>query len=101
MVWKRCDTEDPREEAWVASRPMDDGACDYIYDIYGNAKDGYWATRCNNGWGENCVAVARINCKKESRFKSLEKLKKSIETKSVLWLYVSHCNCIGRISKEA
>ena len=93
--------EDPKEEGFVASRLMEDGVCDYIYDIYGNEKDGYWATRCNNGWGEECVAVANTRCKRESRFKNLEKLKKAIENKRVLWLYVSHCNCVGRISREA
>lgn len=87
---------------WCASKPYHDGICDFIYTIFGNEKDGYTAEACNNAYGATRVAVRNKNCKKESTFHSLEKLKKRIENGVQLWLYTGYCSdlILGEITTK-
>lgn len=96
MEWKYSESGD----YWIASRPMPDGVCRFIYTIYPMISGGYIAEASNTGYGACRVAVRNKNCIKESVFNDLAKLMKNIENRNTLWLYTSHCNCIGEITKE-
>ena len=86
---------------WVASRPMGNGSvCDFIYIIYDLGNGEYMAEAENNGYGARRVAVERENSIRAHGFRDLEKLKKDIEERNILWLYIGACNCIGKVTKE-
>lgn len=85
---------------WIASRPMQDGVCNFIYTIFPMMGGGYVAEARNTGYGACRVAVKNENCIKESVFNDFTKLMTDIENGNILWLYTSHCNCIGKITKE-
>lgn len=84
---------------WCADRDYGDGCCSFIYTIF-PVKNGYVAEACNNAFGAERVAVRNKNCKKESVFKSREKLMKDIEEGKTLWLYTGYCSCIGKVTRE-
>jgi len=84
---------------WIASRPMSDGVFDHIYVIH-PVEGGYTADASNNAFGGCKVAVKDENCTEESIFENLEELMDAISNREILWLYTSHCNCIGEIRKE-
>ena len=96
MKWEYCENGN----YWIASRPMQDGVCDFIYTIFPMLGGGYVAEASNNAYGACRVAVKNKNCVKESVFNDLVELMKDIENGNTLWLYTSHCNCIGEITKE-
>ena len=100
MEWKKSKLANGRY-CWIASRPYHDGVCDFIYFIYETEK-GYCAKASNNAFGANRVAIKSKNRKTEkpSIFKNLNNLMSAIEKGEILWMYVSHCNCIGKITKE-
>lgn len=86
---------------WCASRPMFEGCnLDFIYTIFPMMGGGYTVEACNNAYGACRVAVRHKNCVKASVFHDLAKLMKDIENGNTFWLYTSHCNCIGEITKE-
>lgn len=85
---------------WCASKPMQDGVCDFIYTIYPMMGGGYIAEANNNAYGACRVAVRNRYCTKQSVFSDLEKLMEDIESGNTYWLYQSHCNCVGTITKE-
>jgi hypothetical protein len=84
---------------WCASRDYGDDCCSFIYCIH-RVNGGYIADASNNAYGACRVAVKNERCKKESIFNDLEKLMMDIANGDMLWLYVSHCSCIGKITKE-
>lgn len=96
MDWEYSESGD----YWCASRPMPDGACSFIYEIYPMLGGGYTAEASNNAYGACRVAVKNTKCKKASVFHSLSNLMKKIENNEIYWLYVSHCNCVGEVTKE-
>lgn len=90
-----------RGKYWIASRPMENGSpCDFIYFIYDLGNGEYMAEAENNGYGARRVAVKRENCIRASGFRDIEKLKKDIEDRNILWLYTGACNCIGKVTKD-
>ena len=84
---------------WCASRKMPDGVFDFIYCI-SKVENGYIAEASNNAYGACRVAVKNNRCVKESVFHNLEKLMEDIKNGNILWLYTSHCNCVGKVTKE-
>lgn len=90
---------DKRGNYWCASKDYGDGCCSFIYCIH-QVAGGYVADASNNAYGACRVAVKNEHCKKESVFKDLERLMTDIANGDMLWLYVSHCSCIGKITKE-
>lgn len=85
---------------WCSSRPMDDEVCIFFYTIYPTQNGGYIAEANNNAYGACRVAVKDEYCEEQSVFNDLNDLMIRIENRDVYWLYVSHCNCIGEITKE-
>lgn len=79
--------EKTNEGCWIATKPYYDGVSKFVYHIYGNDSDGYTAEAMNTAFGCMRVAVKDRNCKWESKFKSFEKLKRSIEDGTQLWYY--------------
>ena len=97
MKWKYSESGN----YWIASRPMEEGSnCDFIYTIYPMMGGGYTAEAENNGYGACRVAVKDWYCEEASKFYDLVDLMKRIENRDILWLYTSHCNCVGEITKE-
>jgi hypothetical protein len=102
MEWKKSKLSSGKYY-WCASRPYHDGVCNFIYTIYESENgDGYYARACNNAFGASRIAVKSKNRKTEkpSVFKNLNNLMSAIEKGEILWMYISHCNCIGKITKE-
>lgn len=95
MEWEYSE----RGNYWCADRDYGDGCCSFIYTIF-PVKNGYIAEASNNAYGAERVAVKNKNCKKESVFKDLEKLKKDIEDRKILWLYTGYCGCVGKVTRE-
>lgn len=96
MDWKYSESGD----YWSASRPMPGGACSFIYEIYPMLGGGYTAEASNNAYGACRVAVKHTKCKKASVFHDLYSLMDQIEKNKIYWLYTSHCNCVGEVTKE-
>lgn len=90
---------DKRGKYWCAARDYGDGCCSFIYIIF-QIKNGYIAEASNNAYGAERVAVRNSNSKKQSVFKSLEKLMNDIENGKTYWLYTGYCNCVGKVTKE-
>lgn len=87
---------------WCASRPMQDGVCNFIYTISPMIGGGYIAEAMNNAYGAERVAVKskRKSSIKPSVFHDLNKLMNDIEEGKILWLYTGFCNCVGKVTKE-
>lgn len=92
-------TYDTEKKYWCASRPMDgESNADFIYCIKDIGDGRYIADAQNNAYGATRVAVENQSCTSASEFNDLEKLKRDIENKNILWLYTGACNCIGLIT---
>ena len=91
---------DQSANCWCASRLMPDGVCNFCYIIFPMMGGGYVAEACNNAYGARRVAVENPSCTEQSRFYDLTNLMQMIENRDIYWLYTSHCNCIGKVTKE-
>lgn len=91
-------------EGFIGSRLMPDGICNFIYHIYKNEDGTYSVTADNNAYGAERVAVKSRNCKNKygSKYKEseLKALMKDIENGKCLWLYVSHCSIVGKVTTK-
>ena len=85
---------------WTASRLMPDGVCNFVYKIFPMMGGGYIAEASNNAYGACRVAVENASCTEYSIFDDINDLMTRIENRSIYWLYTSHCNCIGKVTKE-
>lgn len=103
-----CQTQEkidwePYYDGFIGSRKMPDGVCNFIYEIYKNDDGTYSASASNTAYGAVRVAVKSKNCKNAqgSKYKEnqLETLMKNIENGKCLWLYVSHCNKVGEVTR--
>ena len=100
-TYEKIDWE-PYYDGFIGSRLMPDGVCNFIYEIYKDDDGNYRAEASNNAYGAIRVAVKSRNCKNVhgSKYKENEvkDLMKNIENSKCLWLYVSHCNVVGKVT---
>lgn len=100
-TYEKIDWE-PYYEGFIGSRLMPDGVCNFIYHIYKDDDGNFRADATNNAYGAKRVAVKSRNCKNiyGSKYKESEvkNLMNNIENGKCLWLYISHCNVVGKVT---